>query len=146
MKVILPLYLTGTLGFTQDRSTTLIHSFNFSAYFFTLFGGILSDALLGRFRTILLLSVVYCAGMAVLAGSSFPGVENPHFLFLFGLVLVALGTGGIKPCVSAFGGDQFNPNHLKAISTYFSIFYFSINAGSVLSMFITPIFRKNFHW
>ena len=142
MKAILPLYLTGSLNFTQTRSTTLIHSFNFSAYFFTLFGGILSDSLLGRYQTILSLSLVYCVGMAVLAGSSLSS-SAPYFLF--GLVLVAFGTGGIKPCVSAFGGDQFNPSQVDAISTYFSIFYFTINAGSVLSMFITPIMRQNVH-
>lgn len=147
MKVILPLYLTGSLGFSQSRSTTLIHSFNFSAYFFTLFGGILSDSLLGRYKTILALSIVYCSGMIILAGSSFPIFTEleSKVCFLVGLILVALGTGGIKPCVSAFGGDQFDPTQVEAISKYFSIFYFSINAGSVLSMFITPIIRQNVH-
>ena len=150
MKAILPLYLTGSLGFSQNRSTTLIHSFNFSAYFFTLFGGIISDSLLGRYMTILTLSLVYCAGMAVLAGSAFPVFDGSGSgaatWFLIGLTLVAFGTGGIKPCVSAFGGDQFHPSQVQAISTYFSIFYFAINAGSVLSMFITPIMRQNVHW
>lgn len=149
MKAILPLYLTGSLGFTQNRSTTLIHFFNFSAYFFTLFGGILSDSLLGRYKTILGMSLIYCVGMGVIAGSSFYGLEEGHksvIMFLVGLMLVALGTGGIKPCVSAFGGDQFSTSQVTEISTYFSIFYFSINAGSVLSMFITPILRQNFHW
>lgn len=145
MKAILPLFLTGTQGFSQNRSTTLIHSFNFSAYFFTLFGGIISDSLLGRYMTILVLSLVYCAGMAVLAAASFPFIASSAW-FLAGLTLVALGTGGIKPCVSAFGGDQFDPSQVDSISTYFSIFYFAINAGSVLSMFITPIIRQNVHW
>lgn len=148
MKAILPLYLTGSLGFNQNRATTLIHSFNFSAYFFTLFGGIISDSWLGRFKTILVLSLVYCGGMTVLAGSAFPVFKEgggAKECFLIGLTLVAFGTGGIKPCVSAFGGDQFHPSQVTAISTYFSIFYFAINAGSVLSMFITPIMRQNVH-
>lgn len=147
MKAILPLYLTASLGFSQNRATTLIHSFNFSAYFFTLFGGIISDSLLGRYKTILTLSLVYCAGMGVLAGSAVPWIDGVNVaVFMVGLVLVAFGTGGIKPCVSAFGGDQFHPSQLDAITTYFSIFYFAINAGSVLSMFITPIIRQNVHW
>lgn len=62
-------------------------------------------------------------------------------LDFLGLVIIAIGTGGIKPCVSSFGGDQFNPAHTRMISIFFSLFYFSINAGSTLSMFITPIFR-----
>lgn len=124
MKAILPLYLTGSLGFNQNRSTTLIHSFNFSAYFFTLFGGIISDSWLGRYMTILSLSLVYCVGMVVLAGSAFPWFTDSARVvwFLIGLTLVAFGTGGIKPCVSAFGGDQFHPSQVALISTYFSIF------------------------
>lgn len=146
MKAILPLYLTGSLYFNENRATTIIHAFNFSAYFFTLFGGILSDSLWGRYRTILYLSTVYCLGMAVLALSSFPSWNGAAWPFMTGLVLVAFGTGGIKPCVSAFGGDQFDVTQVAALALYFSVFYFSINAGSVLSMFITPILRQNVHW
>ncbi|KAG8452048.1 hypothetical protein GDO86_004007 [Hymenochirus boettgeri] len=60
---------------------------------------------------------------------------------VIGLLLIALGTGGIKPCVSAFGGDQFEENQDKQRSRFFSIFYLSINAGSLLSTIITPILR-----
>ena len=61
---------------------------------------------------------------------------------LIGLLLIAIGTGGIKPCVSAFGGDQFKlPEQERQLQTFFSVFYFSINAGSLISTFITPIFR-----
>uniref|UniRef100_A0A8C2CUW3 Solute carrier family 15 member 1b n=1 Tax=Cyprinus carpio TaxID=7962 RepID=A0A8C2CUW3_CYPCA len=60
---------------------------------------------------------------------------------MLGLILIALGTGGIKPCVAAFGGDQFEEHQEKQRSTFFSIFYLSINAGSLLSTLITPILR-----
>ncbi len=64
---------------------------------------------------------------------------------LIGLLLIAIGTGGIKPCVSAFGGDQFKlPEQERQLQTFFSVFYFSINAGSLISTFITPIFRYFF--
>jgi solute carrier family 15 oligopeptide transporter 1 len=56
-----------------------------------------------------------------------------------GLAAIALGTGGIKPCVAAFGGDQFGPGQEKQLQKFFSFFYISINAGSLLSTFITPI-------
>lgn len=63
-----------------------------------------------------------------------------------GLGLIALGSGGIKPCVAAFGGDQFKlPDQLAQMATYFSIFYFSINAGSLVSTALTPIFRQDVH-
>lgn len=81
----------------------------------------------------------------MLAVSSFPSWSVSSWPFIVGLVLVAFGTGGIKPCVSAFGGDQFDAGQAAALALYFSVFYFSINAGSVLSMFITPILRQNVH-
>ncbi|XP_063999921.1 solute carrier family 15 member 1 isoform X1 [Pogoniulus pusillus] len=62
-------------------------------------------------------------------------------LSMIGLILIALGTGGIKPCVSAFGGDQFDDGQEKQRSSFFSIFYLSINAGSLISTIVTPILR-----
>lgn len=60
------------------------------------------------------------------------------------LLLVAIGSGGIKPCVAAFGGDQFRmPEQAKYMLTFFSIFYFTINLGSFISTLITPILRSD---
>lgn len=61
-----------------------------------------------------------------------------------GLALIAIGSGGIKPCVAAFGGDQFKlPAQIAQMATYFSIFYFSINCGSTISTAVTPILRQD---
>lgn len=63
---------------------------------------------------------------------------------ILGLVFIALGSGGIKPCVAAFGGDQFKlPEQAKQIATFFSLFYFAINSGSLISTSITPILRQD---
>lgn len=65
---------------------------------------------------------------------------------VIGLILISIGTGGIKPCVSAFGGDQFKiPEQAKMLATFFSLFYMSINAGSLISTTITPILREDVH-
>lgn len=65
---------------------------------------------------------------------------------MIGLILIAIGTGGIKPCVSAFGGDQFKlPEQAKALATFFSLFYFAINAGSLISTALTPVLREDVH-
>ena len=62
---------------------------------------------------------------------------------LIGLGLIAFGSGGIKPCVAAFGGEQFTlPQQAKQIGIFFSIFYFAINAGSLISTTVTPILRE----
>lgn len=65
---------------------------------------------------------------------------------MVGLMIIAFGTGGIKPCVSSFGGDQFvRPQQDKQLEQYFSVFYFAINAGSLISTFVTPILREDVH-
>jgi dipeptide/tripeptide permease len=65
-------------------------------------------------------------------------------LAIFALVLIAIGTGGIKPNVSSFGADQFTgPTRAEDIGKFFSIFYFCINTGSVVSFIISPILRVN---
>lgn len=65
---------------------------------------------------------------------------------IIGLVLTSIGAGGIKPCVSSFGGDQFVlPEQEDHLQKFFSLFYFAINIGSLLSTFITPELRKSVH-
>jgi dipeptide/tripeptide permease len=55
-------------------------------------------------------------------------------------LLVSIGTGGIKPCVASFGGDQFTEKHSpKLLTSYFAIFYMCINIGSTFSSFLTPL-------
>lgn len=67
-----------------------------------------------------------------------------RFFTPIGLFLIALGTGGVKPCVAAFGGDQFYlPDQCEELQHFFSLFYFSINLGGFMGMIITPILRKN---
>lgn len=76
-------------------------------------------------------------------GADYPGDIN-RILTLVALLVVAMGTGGIKPCVSALGGDQFRDNvkGRKQLSGFFSLFYASINAGSLLSTFVSPVLRE----
>lgn len=71
---------------------------------------------------------------------------NYSSVTVIGLILISIGTGGIKPCVAAFGGDQFKiPEQAKMLATFFSLFYMSINAGSLISTTITPILREDVH-
>ena len=147
MKAILGIYLIHSLKFTENSSTIIIHSFNFLAYFFSLIGGIVADCFLGKYRTILYLSIIYCVGSVILSASALSQSAGWNsWIALVGLVTLALGTGGIKPCVSSFGGDQFDQLETENIARFFTVFYFTVNAGSVLSMFITPILRQDVHW
>lgn len=150
MKAILTLYLHNELRYSEDDSTVIYHVWSMLCYFTPILGAIIADTFLGRFRTIFYISIVYVLGNAVLSVSAvppvFPELSTKIGISLTGLFLIALGTGGIKPCVSAFGGDQFVlPQQERQLTQFFSIFYFSINAGSLISTYVTPILRDNIH-
>lgn len=144
MRTILSIYLTDMLLYNESDAKVIYHVFTMLVYFFPIFGAMLADSLLGKFRTIFYVSIIYAIGNIVLALAATPPLNLPAAEFsMLGLLLVALGTGGIKPCVSAFGGDQFVlPQQEAMLATFFSLFYFSINSGSFLSTIITPILRE----
>lgn len=144
MRSILLAYMTlylcqpgGELDVFGDKEAEAwIHLFVGSAYLFPLLGGILSDAFLGKFRTILILSLVYCAGHGCLACMGWFG--DTRVMLCLGLGLIALGSGGIKPCVSAHVGDQFGITNQSLLSKVFGWFYLSINLGAFFSGILTP--------
>ncbi|KAJ6638650.1 Peptide transporter family 1 [Pseudolycoriella hygida] len=147
MRTILVLYLTRRLGYDDDGATVLYHVFTSLVYFCPLFGAIIADSFLGRFKTILYLSLVYAIGSIVISVGAIPPLHLPaSTVTVLGLMFIAIGTGGIKPCVAAFGGDQFKiPEQAKMLATFFSLFYMSINAGSLISTTVTPILREDVH-
>jgi POT family proton-dependent oligopeptide transporter len=130
------------------RSTEVVHLFIAGVYAFPLLGAIISDRLLGKYRTILWVSLIYCAGHAVLAvAGRFGAIEqfNAAELSMYlGLSLIAIGSGGIKPCVSANVGDQFTLANSHLVSRVFQIFYFIINYGSFFSTVLTPLLLRYF--
>ncbi|XP_011172407.2 solute carrier family 15 member 1 isoform X2 [Solenopsis invicta] len=151
MRTVLVLYLRDMLGYTEGTSTIIYHLFTCVAYFFPIFGAILSDSWLGKFYTIFYLSIVYAIGQILLSlsaagAAALPDAPATEFTMV-GLFLIALGTGGIKPCVSAFGGDQFVlPQQEQQLSMFFSLFYFAINTGSLISTILTPVLRETKCW
>jgi POT family proton-dependent oligopeptide transporter len=139
MRSILALYITTSLLQSKDRATTIIHFFVFASYFMPLFGAWISDRFWGRYRTILWISLFYCAGHGVLALSDLFGTVDAKLVCLYtGLGLIAFGAGGIKPCVSAFMGDQFGPDQGHLMRKAYGAFYFSINFGSFFSFLVIP--------
>uniref|UniRef100_A0A0N5AQP9 Oligopeptide transporter 1 n=1 Tax=Syphacia muris TaxID=451379 RepID=A0A0N5AQP9_9BILA len=143
MRTVLTLYVMNILSFSDDDATILFHSFIVLSYVSPLLGSILADGYIGKFWTIFWISILYAAGNVTLAiASTFSKGSGVHpYLDIAGLIIIGFGTGGIKPCVCAFGGDQFNPSHLRMISMFFSVFYFTVNVGSTLSTLITPELR-----
>src|SRR5947209_13673673 len=122
----------------EGAAKEVFHTFVLGVYFFPLLGGWLSDRYLGKYRTILYLSLVYCAGHACLA------VFDDHKAgFFTGLFLIALGSGGIKPCVSAFVGDQFDQTNKSLARVVFEAFYWIINFGSFFASLLMPLFLRH---
>jgi POT family proton-dependent oligopeptide transporter len=144
MRSILAGYITGAvlkggLGQDADASTEIIHTFVSANYFMPLFGAWLSDKLIGRYHTILWVSLFYCAGHSVLACSDLAGTVHGKLLMLYtGMALIAFGSGGIKPCVSAFVGDQFKPEQSHLLQKAYGAFYWAINLGSFFSFLVIP--------
>uniref|UniRef100_A0A8C3PP64 Solute carrier family 15 member 1 n=1 Tax=Calidris pygmaea TaxID=425635 RepID=A0A8C3PP64_9CHAR len=153
MRAVLVLYFKYFLQWDDNLSTAIYHTFVALCYLTPILGALIADSWLGKFKTIVSLSIVYTIGQAIMSVSSINDLTDQNrdgspdnipvhiALSMIGLILIALGTGGIKPCVSAFGGDQFEEDQDKQRSRFFSIFYLSINAGSLLSTIITPILR-----
>ncbi|HZR08662.1 MAG TPA: MFS transporter [Myxococcales bacterium] len=120
-------------GDREAAAKATFHLFVFGVYFTPLLGGFLADRYLGKYRTILYISLIYCAGHACLA--LFPDDRTG---FYAGLALIALGSGGIKPCVSALVGDQFTADNKHLVNKVFAVFYWSINLGSFFASLLIP--------
>jgi proton-dependent oligopeptide transporter, POT family len=140
MRTILVVFMThhlknaaGQLApMSAEEAKTTFHLFAAGAYFFPLLGAILSDVVLGKFRTIMWLSIAYCIGHFALA------VDETRLGLMTGLAFIAIGAGGVKPCVTAHVGDQFGPKNQHLMEKVFSWFYFSINLGAFASSLLTP--------
>lgn len=135
---ILTLYMINMLGMSKSDATEVAHLFKFGVYFMPLAGAWLADRFWGRYNTILYLSLVYCVGNLALA----LGVGSTTGLYV-GLILIAIGSGGIKPCVSAFVGDQFGRGREHLLPKIYGMFYWSINFGSFFAFGFLPSVREN---
>ncbi|KAJ9166033.1 hypothetical protein P3X46_020834 [Hevea brasiliensis] len=135
-----------------------------ASYVLTILGAFLADSYLGRFKTIIIFSCVYAVGMVLLTlSASIDSLRPPActappctkatdgqntFLF-FALALIALGTGGIKPCVSSFGADQFDEADEKEVTNKFSFFnwfFFAINMGALLGITVMVYIKEKKGW
>ncbi|KAJ4806558.1 Protein NRT1/ PTR FAMILY 8.5 [Rhynchospora pubera] len=145
-------YLTKNLHEGNVIAARNVTTWQGTCYLTPLIGAILADSYWGKYWTIASFATVYFIGMAVLTVSaSLPGKSSPSqtLAFFLGLYLIALGAGGIKPCVSSFGADQFDdtdPLERPKKGSFFNWFYFSINTGSLISGTILVYIQDNYGW
>jgi len=135
-------YLLGADGgldvMTGDQSKAWFHLFVSAVYFTPIIGALLCDIWLGKYRTILFFSIIYCAGFLAMA------LDITRLGLGIGLILIATGGGVIKPCVSANVGDQFGRTNKHLMSKVYNWFYFSINFGAFISQMLIPVMLDKF--
>ncbi|XP_015163861.1 protein NRT1/ PTR FAMILY 8.3-like [Solanum tuberosum] len=157
-------YLTKKLHEGNVSAARNVTTWQGTCYLTPLIGAVLADAYWGRYRTIATFSMIYFMGMCTLTlSASIPAFKPPecvgsvcpsatpaqYTIFFSGLYLIALGTGGIKPCVSAFGADQFDdsdPKERVKKGSFFNWFYFSINIGALISSTLIVWIQENAGW
>lgn len=135
-------YLMNSAGqldvMSEDDAKGYFHLFVSVVYLTPILGALLADGVFGKYRTIIILSLVYCVGHFALA------IDDTMTGLLIGQSLIALGAGGIKPCVSAHVGDQFGKSNQHLLSRVYSWFYVAINLGAFASMLATPWLLKQY--
>jgi POT family proton-dependent oligopeptide transporter len=146
MRAILVIFMTKHLmnaegqpdPMSESNAKAVFHFFSSALYAFPLIGAVIADAFLGKYRTILYLSILYCFGHLALA------LDETRLGLTIGLTLIAIGSGGIKPCVAANVGDQFGATNAHLLPRVFGWFYFAINFGSFISTLLTPFLLKHY--
>ncbi|KAK2971502.1 hypothetical protein RJ640_020908 [Escallonia rubra] len=157
-------YLVFEMHQSLPNAATHVTDWIGAAYVLTILGAFIADAYLGRFLTIITFSCIYAAGMVLLTISASVDSLRPPLCtkrpcipatdrqtaFLYGaLGLIALGTGGIKPCVSTFGADQFDEADEKEVVkkySFFNWFFFAINMGALLGITLMVYLQQEKGW
>lgn len=133
MASILALYMRDHLGVAEHLAISGYQWFVAAVYLTPIAGALLADAWWGRYRTILWLSLGYVAGHATLA------LWETGTGLAVGLALIAIGAGGIKPCASAFAGDQIPAGDETLLARLYNLYYWMINVGSTVGTMTIPL-------
>ncbi|CAN6637023.1 peptide transporter Ptr2p [Trichomonascus vanleenenianus] len=158
-------YKHGGLGMGQQEATALSYFFQFWCYVTPILGAIIADSYCGKYKTIVMFAIVYCVGNLVLFITSLPFSLNNNGGtggLIAAMVVIGLGTGGIKPNVSPLIADQYTNTkpYVKTlkdgnkvivdptitIQSIFLIFYFCINFGSLSSIATTELEQRVDFW
>ncbi|CAN6678702.1 unnamed protein product [Malus baccata var. baccata] len=143
-------FLTGPLGQSTATAAENVNIWSGTASLLPLLGAFVADSFLGRYRTIVYASLLYILGLGLLTLSAvLSSSEIQVIFFFFSLYLVAVAQGGHKPCVQAFGADQFDvsdPEECKAKSSFFNWWYFGLCAGTSVTLILLTYVQDNLSW
>ncbi|XP_038892997.1 protein NRT1/ PTR FAMILY 5.4 [Benincasa hispida] len=117
---------------------------------FPLLGAFVADSLLGRFKTIIIASLIYCLGMVLLTiSATVIGADHRKPVFFLALYILSVGEGGHRPCVQTFAADQFDeesPEERKKKSSFFNWWYVGLVVGSTFAVFVVIYVQDNIGW
>ncbi|KAL0928768.1 hypothetical protein M5K25_000689 [Dendrobium thyrsiflorum] len=159
-------YLTGPLQQSTAAAAAGVNTWLGVAMMLPLAGALIADSYLGRYRTILLASLLYILGLGLLTLSAvLPSLRQPkcsihdgnacgpnHFqigFFYLALYLVALAQGGHKPCTQAFGADQFDendPGESFSRSSFFNWWYCGLCLSTTVTIILLSYVQDNIGW
>ncbi|KMZ58797.1 putative peptide transporter, Protein NRT1/ PTR FAMILY 8.2 [Zostera marina] len=155
-------YITTHLNMGNAAATIVVSNWSGTCYVMPLFGAFVADSFLGRYYTIAIFMLIHLLGLSILSMSTSvrelkPSCSNAvcdptnlqTTIFFVALYMIALGTGGIKPCVSSFGADQFDENdesEKKSKSSFFNWFYLVINIGALIASTLLVWVQMNVGW
>jgi proton-dependent oligopeptide transporter, POT family len=147
LRPLLILFMTAALfdggfAFERDQASAIVGIYAASVYLFSLPGGWVADRLLGLRRAIFYGAVLIACGHISIGLASFAQSRVPFFL---GLVLIVLGTGLLKPNISAIVGDLY-PEGGARRDAGFSIFYMGINLGAFFGQIVTGFLGETIGW
>jgi solute carrier family 15 (peptide/histidine transporter), member 3/4 len=129
----LVLFFQTKLNMSNEESVNEFYLWNGFVYVTPLLGGYIADTYFGRYKTILIFSILYLLGLVLFVMGSIPGAIHKSLIYC-AMYLIALAAGGIKPNVSTMGADQFDIRYEKddiESKQFFSYFYWSINLGAL---------------
>src|SRR5688500_5117754 len=135
----------GGWGFDRGQASAIVGIYGFSVYLASLPGGWVADRLLGLQRAIFVGACFITAGHLSIGLSGLAGPGAGKLFFFLGLVLIVLGTGLLKPNISAIVGDLY-PEGGSRRDAGFSIFYMGINTGAFFGQLITGALGEKIGW
>jgi len=137
----------GGFGFDRPAASAIVGIYAASVYLASLPGGWIADRWLGLRRAILIGAVLITSGHLSIGISGMAGAGVGKIFFFLGLILIVLGTGLLKPNISAMVGDLY-PQGGARRDAGFSIFYMGINSGALIGQLVTGYLgeRVSWHW